>query len=99
MVKIKDCCGNFKTYTLEETIAMVMDEIGKNIHVIPCEPVYVTFDTGFNIMETTDGNSVVVPSYGDNIHRVSFTLPLVKALEEARTYPRAVSQSDGKQSV
>ena len=79
MVEIKDCCGNFKTYTLEETIAIVLEEIGKNLPENPSEPVYVTFDTGFNIMETTDGNSVVVPSYGDNIHRVSFTLPLVKA--------------------
>lgn len=79
MVEIKDCCGNFKTYTLEETIAMVLEEIGKNMNVINGEPVYVTFDTGFNIMETTDGRSVVVPSCGEYIHRVSFTLPLVKA--------------------
>ena len=77
MVEIKDGCRNFKTYTLEETIAMVLEEIGKNLPENLSEPVYVTFDTGFNIMETTDGRSVVVPSCGEDIHRVSFTLPLV----------------------
>lgn len=79
MITVKDShSGNFEAYSLEETVAIVMKEIGKNMPE-GAEQTFASFDMHFDIRQTVGGTDVVIPCSGEGFPHVCFTLPIVKS--------------------